>query len=179
MWDLGKLGFVWQFITVSASRKYFAERLPLTFKSCFSSPVFTRTPTSQTSLPRASRRLVLHASEVLRSTIRTDVRFFFFPSQLQDGMKAYVGLVQQREREIGCDVLTHQKVRVSCPPSSFSHDRSLNRFLPVRSGLAPTTPTTSSRRSLVASPRLPRWGRELRKGTSRRDCYISLFIRSG
>ena len=25
-------------------------------------------------------------------------------------MKAYVGLVQQREREIGCDVLTHQKV---------------------------------------------------------------------
>ena len=29
MWDLGKLGFVWQFITVSASRKYFAERDPL------------------------------------------------------------------------------------------------------------------------------------------------------
>lgn len=25
-------------------------------------------------------------------------------------MKAYVGLVQQKEREIGCDVLTHQKV---------------------------------------------------------------------
>lgn len=26
-------------------------------------------------------------------------------------MKAYVNLVQQKEREIGCDVLTHQKVR--------------------------------------------------------------------
>lgn len=25
-------------------------------------------------------------------------------------MKAYVELVQRREREIGCDVLTHQKV---------------------------------------------------------------------
>ena len=27
-----------------------------------------------------------------------------------EGMKAYVELVQRREREIGCDVLTHQKV---------------------------------------------------------------------
>jgi len=27
----------------------------------------------------------------------------------QEGMKAYVELVQRREREIGCDVLTHQK----------------------------------------------------------------------
>src|SRR5690606_7122510 len=26
-----------------------------------------------------------------------------------DGMKAYVELVQAREKEIGCDVLTHQK----------------------------------------------------------------------
>ena len=26
-----------------------------------------------------------------------------------EGMKAYVELVQRREREIGCDVLTHQK----------------------------------------------------------------------
>lgn len=25
-------------------------------------------------------------------------------------MKAYVGIVQSKEREIGCDVLTHQKV---------------------------------------------------------------------
>lgn len=27
-------------------------------------------------------------------------------------MKAYVELVQRRERDIGCDVLTHQKVRL-------------------------------------------------------------------
>lgn len=26
-------------------------------------------------------------------------------------MKAYVNIVQSKEREIGCDVLTHQKVR--------------------------------------------------------------------
>ena len=32
VWDLGKLGFVWQFITVSASRIFFfAERDSLTF----------------------------------------------------------------------------------------------------------------------------------------------------
>lgn len=31
-------------------------------------------------------------------------------------MKAYVELIQRKEREIGCDVLTHQKVRtdLSC-----------------------------------------------------------------
>lgn len=28
-------------------------------------------------------------------------------------MKAYVEIVQRKEREIGCDVLTHQKVRPS------------------------------------------------------------------
>jgi isocitrate lyase len=27
----------------------------------------------------------------------------------EDGMLAYVKLVQQKEKEIGCDVLTHQK----------------------------------------------------------------------
>lgn len=27
----------------------------------------------------------------------------------KDGMAAYVGLIQRKEREIGCDVLTHQK----------------------------------------------------------------------
>lgn len=33
----------------------------------------------------------------------------------KEGMKAYVELIQRREREIGCDVLTHQKVRLpSC-----------------------------------------------------------------
>ena len=31
----------------------------------------------------------------------------------EEGMKAYVEIVQGKEREIGCDVLTHQKVRRS------------------------------------------------------------------
>lgn len=35
----------------------------------------------------------------------------------KEGMKAYVELVQRRERDIGCDVLTHQTVRPSLPPS--------------------------------------------------------------
>lgn len=35
-------------------------------------------------------------------------------------MKAYVQIVQEREREIGCDVLTHQKVRLSLLTSSSS-----------------------------------------------------------
>jgi isocitrate lyase len=29
-------------------------------------------------------------------------------------MKAYVELIQQKERELGTDILTHQKVRVYC-----------------------------------------------------------------
>lgn len=33
-------------------------------------------------------------------------------------MKAYVELIQTREREIGCDVLTHQKVRSTSYSSS-------------------------------------------------------------
>ena len=33
----------------------------------------------------------------------------FARSFATEGMKAYVELVQRREREIGCDVLTHQK----------------------------------------------------------------------
>lgn len=34
-----------------------------------------------------------------------------------DGMLAYVELVQRKEKEIGCDVLTHQKWLVSFPSS--------------------------------------------------------------
>jgi isocitrate lyase len=33
----------------------------------------------------------------------------------KDGMKAYVELIQRKEREIGCDVLTHQKVSHRIP----------------------------------------------------------------
>lgn len=36
-------------------------------------------------------------------------------------MKAYVELIQSREREIGCDVLTHQKVRPSFPLFRSKH----------------------------------------------------------
>ena len=35
----------------------------------------------------------------------------FAKAYATEGMKAYVELIQSREREIGCDVLTHQKVR--------------------------------------------------------------------
>ena len=30
-----------------------------------------------------------------------------------EGMKAYVELIQRKEREIGTDILTHQKVRIT------------------------------------------------------------------
>jgi len=33
------------------------------------------------------------------------------------GMKAYVEIIQRRERELGTDMLTHQKVRISEPVS--------------------------------------------------------------
>ena len=35
----------------------------------------------------------------------------------KEGMKAYVELIQRKERDIGCDVLTHQKVSPFVPPS--------------------------------------------------------------
>lgn len=35
-------------------------------------------------------------------------------------MKAYVNVVQSREREIGCDVLTHQKVSLRSPPNDHA-----------------------------------------------------------
>ena len=39
----------------------------------------------------------------------------FARSFATEGMKAYVELIQRKEREIGCDVLTHQRVRMSPP----------------------------------------------------------------
>ena len=39
----------------------------------------------------------------------------FARSYAKEGMKAYVELVQRRERDIGCDVLTHQKVAHPIP----------------------------------------------------------------
>ncbi|TFK52266.1 isocitrate lyase [Heliocybe sulcata] len=61
VWELGKLGFVWQFITLGG----------------------------------------LHSNAYISD--------LFARAYAQEGMKAYVELVQRREREIGCDVLTHQK----------------------------------------------------------------------
>jgi isocitrate lyase len=82
VWDLAKLGFVWQFITVS-------RRIDSS-SHCNTVPhvVF------------AARRIAL---EVLTS-VTASARSF-----AAEGMKAYVELIQRKERDIGCDVLTHQK----------------------------------------------------------------------
>lgn len=61
VWDLGKLGFVWQFITLGG----------------------------------------LHSNAYISD--------LFARGFAKEGMKAYVEIVQRKEREIGCDVLTHQK----------------------------------------------------------------------
>lgn len=61
VWDLGKLGFCWQFITLGG----------------------------------------LHSNAYISDQ--------FAKGFAKEGMKAYVEIVQRKEREIGCDVLTHQK----------------------------------------------------------------------
>ncbi|KAI4525533.1 isocitrate lyase [Schizophyllum commune Loenen D] len=61
VWELGKLGFVWQFITLGG----------------------------------------LHSNAYISD--------LFAREYAKTGMKAYVELVQRKEREIGTDVLTHQK----------------------------------------------------------------------
>ena len=61
IWELGKLGYVWQFITLGG----------------------------------------LHSNALISHQ--------FAKAYATEGMKAYVELVQKKEREDGCDVLTHQK----------------------------------------------------------------------
>ncbi|KAK4688323.1 isocitrate lyase, partial [Tremellales sp. Uapishka_1] len=61
VWELGKLGFLFQFITLAG----------------------------------------LHSNAYIND--------LFAQNFAKDGMKAYVELIQRKEREIGCDVLTHQK----------------------------------------------------------------------
>ncbi|WVF66491.1 isocitrate lyase [Kwoniella sp. CBS 6097] len=61
VWDLGKLGFIFQFITLAG----------------------------------------LHSNAYIND--------LFASAFAKEGMKAYVELIQRKEREIGCDVLTHQK----------------------------------------------------------------------
>lgn len=61
VWDLGKLGFVFQFITLAG----------------------------------------LHSNAYIND--------LFAQNFAKEGMKAYVELIQRKERDIGCDVLMHQK----------------------------------------------------------------------
>ncbi|ORY22123.1 isocitrate lyase [Naematelia encephala] len=61
VWSLGKLGFIFQFITLAG----------------------------------------LHSNAYIND--------LFAAAFAKEGMKAYVELIQRKEREIGCDVLTHQK----------------------------------------------------------------------
>jgi isocitrate lyase len=61
VWELGKLGFVWQFITLGG----------------------------------------LHSNAYISD--------LFAKAFAKEGMKAYVELIQRKERELGTDVLTHQK----------------------------------------------------------------------
>jgi len=61
VWELGKLGFCWQFITLGG----------------------------------------LHSNAYISD--------LFAKAFAAEGMKAYVEIIQRKEREIGCDVLTHQK----------------------------------------------------------------------
>ena len=71
----------------------------------------------------------------------------FARSFATEGMKAYVELIQRKEREIGCDVLTHQRVR---PPASSSAEHNTHFFLPC-SGAAPRSATRNdpSRRNAM------------------------------
>ncbi|GFZ44803.1 Isocitrate lyase [Saitozyma sp. JCM 24511] len=61
VWSLGKLGFIFQFITLAG----------------------------------------LHSNAYIND--------LFAQNFAKDGMKAYVELIQRKERDLGCDVLTHQK----------------------------------------------------------------------
>ncbi|THH29887.1 hypothetical protein EUX98_g4318 [Antrodiella citrinella] len=61
VWELGKLGFVWQFITLAG----------------------------------------LHSNAYISD--------LFARAYATEGMKAYVELIQRKERDIACDVLTHQR----------------------------------------------------------------------
>jgi isocitrate lyase len=86
VWQLGKLGFVWQFITVRAGPAsgvhlwYFLFTTPLQLGG-------------------------LHSNGYISD--------LFAKAFATEGMKAYVELIQRKERELGTDMLTHQKVRTT------------------------------------------------------------------
>jgi isocitrate lyase len=89
VWALGKLGFIFQFITLAG----------------------------------------LHSNAYIND--------LFAKSFKEEGMKAYVELIQRRERDIGCDVLTHQKV------SRMLRTRTGDARADAASGPAQTMPTRS------------------------------------
>ena len=85
VWELGKLGFCWQFITVGVWKVGGGE-----------------------SLTRFDKLGGLHSNAYISD--------LFASAFAKEGMKAYVEIVQRKEREIGCDVLTHQRVRLFASP---------------------------------------------------------------
>ena len=85
VWELGKLGFCWQFITVGVWKVGGSESL-----TCF------------------DKLGGLHSNAYISD--------LFASAFAKEGMKAYVEIVQRKEREIGCDVLTHQRVRLFAFP---------------------------------------------------------------
>jgi len=54
-----------------------------------------------------SDKLVLQLGGLHSNAYISDL---FAKAYAKEGMKAYVELIQRKEREIDCDVLTHQKV---------------------------------------------------------------------
>lgn len=84
VWQLAKLGFVWQFITVSLS-------------------VRSKCSVAYADIVAPSCQLGgLHSNGYISD--------LFAKQYAKEGMKAYVELVQRKERELGTDMLTHQKV---------------------------------------------------------------------
>ena len=82
IWQLGKLGFVWQFITVRGGDH------PMYFCGIF---VYDTLQLGG-----------LHSNGYISD--------LFAKAFATEGMKAYVELIQRKERELGTDMLTHQKV---------------------------------------------------------------------
>lgn len=72
-------------------------------------------------------------------------------------MKAYVELVQRKERELGTDMLTHQKVSLPFPLYFFSWATELMMH---NSGVEQSMSTACSRRSRAVFRLLRPWVRE-------------------
>ena len=133
IWELGKLGFVWQFITLAG----------------------------------------LHSNAYISDQ--------FAKAFAKDGMAAYVGLIQRKEREIGCDVLTHQKVGLNWPPGADRNTLRLTLLFGLYSGREQSTSMVSSRLSLAVSRRRQPWARWVVRpaGSSSRHTLMQLVCVTG